>query len=91
MSFREDFFACVVTILICIISMSQLGTLCYFGERITNASGLIVQASFESNWIEQPPWFKSALIILQTVAQRELNIKAGGIVLSRKNFFKVIH
>jgi 7tm Odorant receptor len=68
----------------------QLWTLCYFGERLTTASVEIMNASFENNWMDQPPSFKRSLLIIRQMAQKELKITAGGITLNRENFYKVI-
>jgi 7tm Odorant receptor len=76
----------VLTIILVIV---QLWTLCYFGERLPSASEEIMNASFENNWMDQPPSFKRSLLIIRQMAQKELKITAGEITLNRENFYKV--
>jgi hypothetical protein len=78
-----------ITVIAIVLAMVQLGTLCYFGQRLTSASEEIIKASFENNWMDQPSSFKKSLLIIRRMAQQELKITTGGIHLNRENFCKV--
>jgi hypothetical protein len=80
----------IIAIIALIMAVVQLWMLCYFGQRVTDASDEIMNASFENNWMDETKCFKSSMLIIRTVCQKEIKVTAGGIHLCYESFYKVL-
>lgn len=68
----------------------QFGTICYYGQRLTSQSEELLNASYNCEWYNQSKRFKSMLIVLRYVCQRNLTLGVGKTKFSFGTFYEVI-
>lgn len=67
----------------------QFGTICYYGQRVTSQSEELLNASYNCEWYNQSKRFKSTLIVLRYVCQRDLALGVGKTRFSLGTFYEV--